>query len=301
MVMPGRSYTAASADGYRFGYNGMHKDDEIKGNNNSLDFGARVYDSRIGRWLSIDPLLMNFPDLSPYIGIGNNPILYYDPDGRKIRVSSDYTFGLFRNRLGEVFKSKDIAETIFHINLVYDPAAQANFGMIETKGLTGSANGSSYKNLNFKDFRSTIDGLAKFWEVDKFSKKEAKLAYRYYKMIDSEQTREILVTGANHINDNENYDINSGDITDTQRLLLSTDLHTVYTQNGTIEENNNNGDGTYNTENIISEKTKNLSDLTGNDGIIKYPLDTNNNDAVLIDDTNQSEPSLDSLIDQAVE
>jgi len=83
--------------------------------------------------------------------------------------------------------------------------------------------------------------------------------------------------------------------------LLSTDLHTVYTQNGTIEENNNNGDGTYNTENIISEKTKYLSDLTGNDGIIKYPLDTNNNDAVLIDDTNQSEPSLDSLIDQAVE
>jgi len=40
---PGRSYTS---DSYRYGFNGMEKDDEVKGTGNSLDFGARIYDLR---------------------------------------------------------------------------------------------------------------------------------------------------------------------------------------------------------------------------------------------------------------
>ena len=32
------------AKSYTYGFNGMEKDDEVKGNGNSLDFGARVYD-----------------------------------------------------------------------------------------------------------------------------------------------------------------------------------------------------------------------------------------------------------------
>lgn len=34
----------------------MEKDNEVKGSGNSLDFGARIYDSRLGKWLSTDPL-----------------------------------------------------------------------------------------------------------------------------------------------------------------------------------------------------------------------------------------------------
>jgi hypothetical protein len=34
---------------YRYGFNGMEKDDEVKnGKGNSYDFGARMYDSRLG-------------------------------------------------------------------------------------------------------------------------------------------------------------------------------------------------------------------------------------------------------------
>ena len=39
---------------YRFGFNGMENDHEMKGTGNSLDFGARIYDPRIGKFLSID-------------------------------------------------------------------------------------------------------------------------------------------------------------------------------------------------------------------------------------------------------
>jgi len=77
---------AADSNGYRFGFGGMEKDDEIKGSGNSLDFGARIYDSRLGRWLALDPLMKEYPSWSPYLGIGNSPILYIDIDGREIII-----------------------------------------------------------------------------------------------------------------------------------------------------------------------------------------------------------------------
>ena len=68
---------------YRYGFNGMEKDDELKGEGNSYDFGARMYDSRVGRWFSTDPIEKSFSSFSPYIYSFNNPILFTDPDGEK--------------------------------------------------------------------------------------------------------------------------------------------------------------------------------------------------------------------------
>ena len=79
--------TAGSYDlssDYRYGYNGKEKDDEIKGEANSLDFGARIYDPRVGRWMSTDPLESKYPSMSSYCSFGNNPIYYINPDGREI-------------------------------------------------------------------------------------------------------------------------------------------------------------------------------------------------------------------------
>jgi RHS repeat-associated protein len=67
---------------YRYGFNGMEKDDEVKGSGNSYDFGARIYDPRVGRFLSLDPHQKKYTDLSPYIYAELNPIAKVDVDGK---------------------------------------------------------------------------------------------------------------------------------------------------------------------------------------------------------------------------
>jgi len=69
---------------YRYGFNGKEKDDEIKGEGNSYDFGARLLDPRIGRWLSLDPAAREYPSVSDYSYVANMPTIAIDPDGKRI-------------------------------------------------------------------------------------------------------------------------------------------------------------------------------------------------------------------------
>ncbi|HLV41309.1 MAG TPA: RHS repeat-associated core domain-containing protein [Brumimicrobium sp.] len=73
---------AFGGTGYRYGFNSMERDDEVKGQGNSYDFGARMYDPRVGRWLSVDPKAALLPSYSPYAYALNNPIIMIDPDGQ---------------------------------------------------------------------------------------------------------------------------------------------------------------------------------------------------------------------------
>lgn len=96
-VMKGREWTDISASSrYRYGFNGKEKINEISGEGNDIDFGARISDSRLGRWMSTDPMASKYPDLSPYNFCANNSILYLDPDGKEIRIYYRKGWGLFR-------------------------------------------------------------------------------------------------------------------------------------------------------------------------------------------------------------
>lgn len=66
----------------RYGFNGKEKDDEVHGSSGtSYDFGARIYDPRLGRFLRVDPLSLKFTMLSTYQYASNNPIYNIDIDG----------------------------------------------------------------------------------------------------------------------------------------------------------------------------------------------------------------------------
>jgi RHS repeat-associated protein len=66
---------------YFYGYQGSEADDEISGEGNSYTTQYRFLDVRIGRWLSLDPLMDNFPSMTPYNSMNNNPIIFNDPYG----------------------------------------------------------------------------------------------------------------------------------------------------------------------------------------------------------------------------
>jgi RHS repeat-associated protein len=81
MVMPGKKYGAASR--YRYGFNGKEEDDEVKGDGNEQDYGMRIYDTRLGRFLSVDPLSEDYPELTPYQFASNRPVDGADLDGEE--------------------------------------------------------------------------------------------------------------------------------------------------------------------------------------------------------------------------
>lgn len=79
MLMPGRQYS--SGTGYRYGFNGKENDNEVKGEGNQQDYGMRISDPRLGRFLSVDPITVQYPELTPYQFASNTPIQAIDLDG----------------------------------------------------------------------------------------------------------------------------------------------------------------------------------------------------------------------------
>jgi RHS repeat-associated protein len=78
LEMAGRSYEDES---YRYGFNGMEKDNEIYGDGGAYMTEFREYDPRTGRWFSVDPKQNEIPWQSPYVAMDNKPIIRNDVDG----------------------------------------------------------------------------------------------------------------------------------------------------------------------------------------------------------------------------
>ena len=74
-------YEALLSAPHRFTFNGQERDDEVSGEGNSLSFKYRVEDSRIGRFFSVDPLVMDYPMYSSYGFAANQPIHAGDLEG----------------------------------------------------------------------------------------------------------------------------------------------------------------------------------------------------------------------------
>jgi len=83
--MPGKSFSATGK--YRYGFNGKENDNEVKGEGNQQDYGMRIYDPRLGRFLSVDPITKQYPWLTPYQFASNRPIDGIDLDGKEWSVS----------------------------------------------------------------------------------------------------------------------------------------------------------------------------------------------------------------------
>jgi len=80
--MPGRNYNAANRADYSYGFNGKLNDNDVKGvEGGQQDYGMRIYNPRVGKFLSVDPLTKNYPSWSPYPFAMNRVIDGIDIDG----------------------------------------------------------------------------------------------------------------------------------------------------------------------------------------------------------------------------
>ncbi len=76
-------------------------DNEISGTGNSYDYGFRIYNTRIGRFLSVDPLFQSYPYYTPYQFAGNTPIQAVDLDGLEILdYRANFTFKVSSVEMG---------------------------------------------------------------------------------------------------------------------------------------------------------------------------------------------------------
>jgi RHS repeat-associated protein len=80
--MVARSRT--TKNNYRYGFNGkeLDRDEEgMGGGGSTYDYGFRIYNPALARFLSVDPLAQLYPWYTPYQFAGNRPITCIDIDG----------------------------------------------------------------------------------------------------------------------------------------------------------------------------------------------------------------------------
>jgi len=92
MLLPNRH---ESSNEYRYGFQGQEKDDEIKGEGNSLNYKYRMHDARIGRFFAVDPLASSYPHNSPYAFSENSVIAFVELEGLENLSIHTFSFAPF--------------------------------------------------------------------------------------------------------------------------------------------------------------------------------------------------------------
>ncbi|RDI05793.1 RHS repeat-associated protein [Flavobacterium sp. AG291] len=109
MQVPNRFYNGSD---YRYGFQGQEKDNEIKGEGNSLNYTFRMHDPRIGRFFAIDPLAKSYPHNSPYAFAENRVIDGIELEGLEYFYTAS---GSFITKIGDdkqvrIVKEKDVQQ-----------------------------------------------------------------------------------------------------------------------------------------------------------------------------------------------
>jgi RHS repeat-associated protein len=116
---------------YRYGFNGKEKDDEVyNADGTEYDYGMRIYDSRLARFLSVDPLFKRYPWNSTYAFAENDVIRCIDLDGcEKVQtkdgpvygpriVKTDYKDLTFQQKLSTLYYETPKPEPMFELKFV---------------------------------------------------------------------------------------------------------------------------------------------------------------------------------------
>jgi RHS repeat-associated protein len=110
----------------------------VKGESNQQDYGMRIYDTRLGKFLSVDPLTTGYPWYTPYQFAGNKPIWAVDLDGLEEYYSN--TDGKY---LGH---GKDEKNNEARLATKFEPLKDAKGNIVPDRYVI-----FQYKKITFKD------------------------------------------------------------------------------------------------------------------------------------------------------
>jgi RHS repeat-associated protein len=115
MVMDDRNYLQIVSEAYRYAFNGKEDDSEVsRTGQGTQDYGFRIYNTAIAKFLSVDPLTNQYPWNSPYCFAENGPIENIDLDGNERLHYTRVTDQEGNSKL--VFThAEDIVETTYQI------------------------------------------------------------------------------------------------------------------------------------------------------------------------------------------
>ncbi|WP_158861626.1 RHS repeat protein [Lunatibacter salilacus] len=83
---------------YRYGFNGKEEDPEgMGGGGSTYDYGFRIYNPRIAKFLSVDPLASQYAELTPFQFASNTPIWAIDIDGLEAGYTVSYNVFVDKN------------------------------------------------------------------------------------------------------------------------------------------------------------------------------------------------------------
>ena len=176
------SATAVNLQPYKF--NGKEHD-AVHGLD-LLDYGARMYDNKTGRWTAVDPLAEDYYHVSPYAYCLNNPVKFVDPDGNYVESIWDIaSFSLGFSSLIENINEKNYERALWDVGgLVFDGIA------IIVPGMPGGA-GVAIKGGRAADkVGDAVDAAKKVHGNSKLSTK----AQHSYDIIDT-KTNEVVKVG----------------------------------------------------------------------------------------------------------
>ena len=146
--MPGRKFVQGNSK-YRYGFNGKENDKDIS--EGGQDYGMRISDARLGRFLSVDPITDEYPELTPYQFASNRPIDGIDLDGLEwVEGRLAWENGTTKFRLISSEKVSPIGITYDHLTVNVSYKGQTyRFSTEDPRDFWSS--GTGYGNNSFKD------------------------------------------------------------------------------------------------------------------------------------------------------
>jgi RHS repeat-associated protein len=143
--LAGRNFTSASGK-YRYDFNGKETDTE----SDLQDYGMRIYNARLGKFLSVDPITRSYPMLTPYQFASNTPIMAIDLDGLEMYYAADGTFLGKTGTSTEVRRvdANNVQAVQQHIQTVNQLESKMNFVMVD--------NGLSFIELTMLNSANTL-------------------------------------------------------------------------------------------------------------------------------------------------